>query len=84
MTSYIKPAKPLYRIAFAYPSSTTAEIMGFDNVGCYFVQCEFQREDGSFGTAPVIDAFGAQDNGNPDLVQHLAEWWADEGPARTL
>ena len=48
-----------YRIAYAYPTSPTADALN-DGDGCWYVQCEAQREDGSFYTAPVVDAFPAE------------------------
>tara|TARA_R110000823_G_scaffold169136_1_gene301436 strand:- start:298 stop:573 length:276 start_codon:yes stop_codon:yes gene_type:complete len=76
-------AKPRYRIAYAYPTSPVADALN-DGDGCWYVQCEFQREDGSFRTAPVVDAFGGWAYEDPALLQHLAEWNEDTGPARTL
>ena len=72
-----------YRIAYAYPTSPTADALN-DGDGCWYVQCEAQREDGSFYSAPVIDAFPAECHDDETLLDHLEDWQADKGPARTL
>ena len=73
---------PIYRISYAHPTSKLADLLN-DGDGCWYVQAEGQREDGSFYTAPVIDAFAGRVQNDPDLLAHLAEWSCDPLP-RTL
>ena len=68
--------KTIYRIAYAYPTSDNADLLN-DGDGCWYVQCETRREDGTWHTAPVVDAFPAASEDNEYLIQHLAEWSAD-------
>lgn len=72
-----------YSISYAYPTSPVADALD-SGEGCWYVKCEAHRKDGTWYTAPVIDAFPASSEDNPYLIQHLAEWNKDTGPARTL
>jgi hypothetical protein len=74
----------LYKsIAFAYPSSISAELLGFTKTGCWFVQHTLTNIEGSGQSKTFIahncEGFTAPDN--PDLISLYHEYEGTPEPS---
>jgi hypothetical protein len=62
-------------IAYAYATSTHAKHFGMDKTGCYFIQQDVYREDGTIGTGihPMANSEGFLSKDDPDLISLFNE-----------
>jgi|13_taG_2_1085334.scaffolds.fasta_scaffold62044_2 hypothetical protein len=62
--------KILKEIAFAFPTSTNAEALGFADTGCYHISITYIGVEGSDQCATFMphDAEGFTDKNHPDLL----------------
>ena len=62
--------KILKSIAYAYPTSTNAEALGFADTGCYHISMTYIGVEGSDQCITFMphDAEGFTDKNNPDLL----------------
>jgi hypothetical protein len=62
-------------IAYAYATSTHANHFGMGKTGCYFIQLDYYREDGSIATGihPMANSEGFLSKDDPDLISLFNE-----------
>ena len=62
-------------IAYAYATSTHANHFGMSKTGCYFIQVDYYRKNGSIATDihPQASSKGFLDKNDPELISLFNE-----------